>query len=88
MNDRASPMWIGTVSFFTIFHSIRRKNPRTPEFSIKSSDMRVLKIKFQKNAFLQSYNPTNLFSFQTYIIYISIYINTLHYFSAFLPQDV
>nr|DAN38132.1 MAG TPA: hypothetical protein [Caudoviricetes sp.] len=29
-----------------------------------------MKINFQKNSVLQSYNPTNCFSFQTYNIHI------------------
>lgn len=69
--------------FFLFICDNWRKNPRTPKFYKKNIEKRVLKNIFQKNTFLQSYNPTNYNIFQTNYIYIYLYINNLHSFLVF-----
>ena len=72
--------WIRTVSFFLFIRDNWRKNPRTPKFYKKNIEKRVLKNIFQKNTFLQSYNPTilQITTFFKLTISIFIYISIIY----------
>lgn len=60
-----------------------RKIPRTPYNFKNNREKRSFENDFQKNAFLQSYNPTNVFFFKLLLLSIYLIISMLCVFLRF-----